>query len=108
MVRAAGCRAEGESFYGDVRVRDVRPRLAGPLRGTSLSCAQGSVTAAAPQIALDLSLSDDRNIRQGTADAARRRPAEGRPKAQRVGVLGRCAGRAERTENRQTAAAERE
>src|SRR3546814_4182782 len=65
MVRAAGCRAEGVSFYGDVRVRDVRPRLAGPLRGTSLSCAQGSVTAAAPQIALDLSLSEDMKSWQG-------------------------------------------
>src|SRR3546814_20707713 len=97
MVRAAGCRAEGVSFYGDVRVRDVRPRLAGPLRGTSLSCAQGSVTAAAPQIALDLSLSEDMKTWQGSADAAIARLAAGIAKAQRVGVPARFEGGAGRT-----------
>src|SRR3546814_11907572 len=33
-VRAAGCSVEGVSFYGEVRIPDVRPQLAGPLRGT--------------------------------------------------------------------------
>src|SRR3546814_11011958 len=97
MVRAAGCRAEGVSFYGDVRVRDVRPRLAGPLRGTSLSCAQGSVTAAAPQIALDLSLSEDMKSWPGSADAALARLAAGGAKAERGGGPARFAGDAGRT-----------
>ncbi|MBB5706036.1 YdbH domain-containing protein [Sphingopyxis panaciterrulae] len=96
-VRAAGCSAEGVSFYGDVRIRDVRPQLAGPLRGASLSCGDGGVTAALPQIALDLSLSEDLTNWRGSADAAIARLAAGSAGAERLGVLARFEGDAERT-----------
>ncbi|HWT43644.1 MAG TPA: hypothetical protein VN152_13435, partial [Sphingopyxis sp.] len=58
-IAAAGCSGDDISFYGAVLVRDVRPQLVGPLRGGALRCADGRVTAASPQIALDLSLSED-------------------------------------------------
>ena len=69
-VAAADCRGMGITFYGKLGVRDVRPRLTGPLRGESITCGGAQpVAVAAPQIALDVSLAD--NLRQwdGTADA---------------------------------------
>ena len=56
-LAAAGCAVAGTTFYGSVRVRNVRPSLSGALRAKTLRCVDGSVTAVAPQIALDLSLS---------------------------------------------------
>ena len=58
-VKASGCDGDDVSFYGTLLVRDVRPQLVGPLRGRSLRCADGGVSAASPQVALDLSLSED-------------------------------------------------
>ncbi len=69
-IAAAGCSGDDISFYGTVLVRNVRPQLIGPLRGGSLRCADGSVSAASPQIALDLSLSEDLQSWKGKADAS--------------------------------------
>lgn len=69
-IVAAGCTARGTTFYGTVRVADVRPTLTGPLRGTSLACADGSVRALSPQIALDVSLSENLRSWRGTIDAS--------------------------------------
>ncbi|WP_422061150.1 intermembrane phospholipid transport protein YdbH family protein [Sphingopyxis sp.] len=69
-IVAAGCAARGTTFYGTVRVRNVRPTLTGPLRGKSVTCADGSVTALSPQIALDVSLSENLQSWRGTVDAS--------------------------------------
>lgn len=94
---AAGCTGDDISFYGTVLVRDVRPRLVGPLRGKGLRCAEGSVTAASPQIALDLSLSEHLRDWRGSADASIARLASGPVRAEHLGVLARFDGNADRT-----------
>lgn len=96
-VTAAGCRGEGVSFYGTLLVRDVRPRLVGPLRGQSLHCDGGRVTAAAPQVALDLSLSEDLQSWRGDADASITRLAAGPVAAERMGLHAKFDGDAKRT-----------
>ncbi|XVJ64395.1 MAG: hypothetical protein HEQ22_07650 [Sphingopyxis sp.] len=78
-------------------MRDVRPRLVGPLRGRSLVCADGGVTAATPQVALDLSLSEDLQSWKGRADAAIARLTAGDAAADRLGVRVRFDGTAART-----------
>ncbi|MGL3821144.1 intermembrane phospholipid transport protein YdbH family protein [Sphingopyxis sp. R3-92] len=97
QVSAAGCSGEGLSFYGTVRVRDVRPQLVGPLRGTSLVCANGDVRATSPQIALDLSLSEDLQSWKGTADASIAQLVAGPVHADRLGALARFDGTAVQT-----------
>lgn len=91
-IAAAGCSGDDISFYGTVLVRDVRPQLVGPLRGRSLRCADGSVTAASPQVALDLSLSEDLQSWKGKADASIARLVAGPVAADRMGVLARFDG----------------
>ena len=86
-VVAAECSGDDFSFYGTVLVRDVRPQLVGPLRGRSLRCADGSVSAASPQIALDLSLSEDLQSWKGKADASIVRLIAGPLAADRMGLL---------------------
>lgn len=91
-IAAAGCNGDDVSFYGTVLVRDVRPRLVGPLRGGSLRCADGSVNAASPQVALDLSLSEDLQSWKGKADASIARLVAGPVEADRMGVIARFDG----------------
>ncbi len=91
-VTAAGCGGRDVSFYGTLLVRDVRPQLVGPLRGKSLSCAEGGVTAASPQIALDISLSEDLQSWKGEADASIAQLVAGPVQADRLGVLARFDG----------------
>lgn len=93
-IAAAGCSGDNISFYGTVLVRDVRPQLVGPLRGGSLRCADGSVTAASPQVALDLSLSEDLQSWKGKADASIARLVAGPVAADRMGVVARFDGTA--------------
>lgn len=91
-VSAAGCSGDDVSFYGTLRVRDVRPQLVGPLRGGALRCADGSFSAASPQIALDLSLSENMQSWKGKADASIARLVAGPVAADRMGVLARFDG----------------
>lgn len=91
-IAAAGCSGDDISFYGTVRVRDVRPQLVGPMRGRTLACAEGSVTAASPQVALDLSLSEDLQSWKGKADASIARLVAGPVAADRMGVVARFDG----------------
>lgn len=95
-VAVADCAGEDVSFYGDLRVRDVRPTLAGPLRGTALRCANG-FSAAAPQVALDLSLSEDLRHWKGKADAGIARLSAGVVAADKLGLVARFEGTAEST-----------
>ncbi|WP_428629300.1 YdbH domain-containing protein [Sphingopyxis sp.] len=96
-IVAAGCSGRDVSFYGTLLVRNVRPQLVGPLRGRSLSCADGGVTAASPQIALDLSLSEDLQSWKGQADASIAALAAGSLQADRLGLLARFDGTAAAT-----------
>lgn len=96
-VEAAGCSGQRVSFYGTVEVRNVRPRLTGPLRGASLRCADGTVTAASPQIALDLSLSENLKSWRGTTDASVARLAAGPILADRLGMKASFSGTSEKT-----------
>ncbi|MGH6697077.1 intermembrane phospholipid transport protein YdbH family protein [Sphingopyxis sp.] len=93
-IAAAGCSGDNISFYGTVLVRDVRPQLVGPLRGRALGCAGGRVSAASPQIALDLSLSEDLQSWKGKADASIARLVAGPVAADRMGVIARFDGTA--------------
>lgn len=86
-IAAAGCSGEDISFYGTVLVRNVRPQLVGPLRGGALRCADGSVSAASPQVALDLSLSENLQSWKGKADASIARLVAGPVEADRMGVV---------------------
>lgn len=97
-VVAAGCSGSGISFYGTLRVRAIRPQLVGPLRGRTLRCADGSVTASAPQIGVDLSLSEDLQSWKGTADASIAQLVAGPLQADRLGVLARFEGSAVKTD----------
>ncbi|WP_326915190.1 YdbH domain-containing protein [Sphingopyxis chilensis] len=85
-VGAAGCHGDNVSFYGTVLVRDIRPQLVGPLRGGALRCAGGSVSAASPQVALDLSLSENLQSWKGKADASIVRLVAGPIAADRMGL----------------------
>ena len=96
-LSAAGCNARGVSFYGDLRVRDVRPTLVGPLRGQSLDCGDGALRAESPAIALDLSLSEDLQAWRGSADAGMASLAAASLRADRLGVLARFNGSAVQT-----------
>lgn len=96
-VAAAGCSGRDVSFYGTLLVRDVRPRLVGPLRGRNLACAGGGVTARSPQIALDLSLSEDLQSWKGEADASVATLVAGPVRADRLGVLAKFEGTAAAT-----------
>lgn len=91
-VTATGCSGDGVSFYGTLLVRNVRPQLVGPLRGRSLRCSDGSVTAASPQVALDLSLSEDLQSWKGRADASIAQLIAGPAAADRMGLLARFDG----------------
>jgi hypothetical protein len=91
-IAAAGCNGDDISFYGTVLVRDVRPQLVGPLRGRALGCADRGVTAASPQVALDLSLSEDMQSWKGRADASIARLVAGPVEADRMGVFARFDG----------------
>ena len=96
-VAAAGCSGRDVSFYGTLLVRDVRPQIVGPLRGQSLTCAEGGVTAASPQIALDLSLAEDLQSWKGEADASIAQMVAGPVQAERLGILARLDGTAAAT-----------
>ena len=96
-ITAAGCSARDASFYGAVDVRNLRPRLNGPLRGTALACAGGNITAVSPQIALGLSLSEDLRSWTGKADASIERLVAGAIAADRLGVKAAFNGTADRT-----------
>ncbi|MBA3942322.1 MAG: hypothetical protein C0520_14040 [Sphingopyxis sp.] len=78
-------------------MRDVRPQFVGPLRGAALRCAEGGVTAASPQIALDVSLSEDLRSWKGEADASIAALVAGATRADRLGVLARFDGNAKKT-----------
>ncbi len=94
---AAGCRSEDVSFYGTLLVRNVRPQLVGPLRGRSLTCNDLGLSAASPQMALDVSLAEDLQSWKGEADAAIDRIVAGQVTADRVAVLARFDGTAPAT-----------
>ncbi len=96
-LAAAGCSGREVSFYGTLLVRNVRPQLVGPLRGRSLTCADGSVAAASPQIALDVSLSEDLQSWKSEADASIAQLVAGPVQADRLGVLARFDGTAKQT-----------
>ena len=96
-LAAAGCSARGISFYGDLRVRDVRPAIAGPLRGQSFICDDAAVTASSPQVALDVSLSEDLRQWRGSAEASIASLTAASLRADRVGVLTRFDGSAVQT-----------
>jgi hypothetical protein len=96
-IAAAGCSGRDVSFYGTLLVRDVRPQLVGPLRGSGLSCADGAVTAASPQVALDLSLSEDLQSWKGEADASVAAFDAGPVRADRLGLLAKFEGTAAAT-----------
>ncbi len=96
-IVAAGCSGSDLSFYGDLLVRNVRPQLVGPLRGSSLGCADGKVTASSPQVALDLSLSENLQSWNGKADASIAALVAGPARADRLAVLARFDGTALRT-----------
>jgi hypothetical protein len=96
-VTAAGCVGRDVSFYGTLLVRDVRPQLVGPLRGSGLSCVDGGVTAASPQIALDLSLSENLQNWKGEADASVAALVAGPVRADRLGLLAKFEGTAAAT-----------
>ena len=96
-IAAAGCSGRDVSFYGTLLVRNVRPQLVGPLRGGSLTCANGKVTAASPQIALDVSLSEDLQSWKGEADASIAQLVAGPVQADRLGMLARFEGTAAQT-----------
>ncbi len=96
-MAAKGCRGQDISFYGTLLVRNVRPQIVGPLRGRTLSCGDGDVTAASPQIALDLSLSEDLQNWKGDADASVTQLVVGSVRADRVGLLARFDGDATAT-----------
>lgn len=96
-IALGDCRVRNLSFYGSVLVRDVRPTLKGPLRGTSLACPGGRVTAEAPQVALDLSLDETLTSWRGTADASIRRLAADAVSADRIGLLARFDGTSRQT-----------
>ena len=51
--RAAGCDLGRASLYGTVRVRDERPRFAGPLRLASLACDSGRIALGRTALAID-------------------------------------------------------
>ncbi|RYD41683.1 MAG: hypothetical protein EOP63_14885, partial [Sphingomonadales bacterium] len=91
-IAAAGCTGDDISFYGTVLVRNVRPQLVGPLRGGSLRCANGSVSAASPQVALNLSLSEDLQSWKGKADASIARLVAGPVEADRMALRARFDG----------------
>lgn len=97
-IAAAGCSGENVSFYGTVLVRNVRPQLVGPLRGRSLACPDAGVSASSPQIALDLSLSEDLQSWKGKADASIAQLVAGPLQADRLGVLARFAGTSVKTD----------
>lgn len=96
-VTAAGCSGDDVSFYGALLVRNVRPQLVGPLRGATLRCADSGVSAVSPQVALDMSLSEDLRSWKGKADASIARLAAGPIAADRLGVLVAFDGKADRT-----------
>jgi translocation and assembly module TamB len=96
-VSAAGCTGSDLSFYGPVTIRSLKPRLVGPLRGRSLACADGSVTATSPQIALDVALGEDLTSWDGKADAALTALAAGPMRAERVALLATFKGNATKT-----------
>ena len=96
-IAAAGCAGSGVSFYGTLLVRNVRPQLVGPLRGRSLRCADGRMTALSPQVALDVSLSEDLQSWKGEADASIAQLVAGPARADRLGVLTRFDGTVDRT-----------
>ena len=96
-IMAAGCSATGATFYGTVAIRNARPQLTGPLRGESLRCADGSVTAQSPQIALDVSLSENLQGWRGTADASIAKLAAMSLMAERLGVKASFDGTSART-----------
>lgn len=97
VMDAAGCSGEELSFYGDVRVRNVRPTLTGPLRGSRLVCGNGSVAVDSPQIALDVSLAETLQSWRGTADASLAKLKAGPVSATKLGLLARFSGSAART-----------
>lgn len=96
-ITAAECSGANVSFYGTLSVRDVRPRLVGPLRGRSLHCAGASLSASSPQIAVDLSLSEDLRSWKGKADASIAQLVAGQLQADRLGMIARFAGTSVKT-----------
>ena len=96
-IAAAGCEGRDFSFYGTLLVRDVRPRLVGPLRGSTLRCADDTISAASPQVALDISLSEDLQSWEGEADASIAALVAGAMRADRLGMLSRFDGNAKAT-----------
>ncbi len=96
VIAAAGCSGRDVSFYGTVQVRNVKPRLTGPLRGTSLAC--DGFTAASPQIALDIALAENLKRWDGSADASLRSLSGGGFAAERLGVTARFAGTTTQTD----------
>ncbi len=91
------CAAREVTFYGALLVRDVRPTLQGPLRGSTLRCADNGLRAERPQIALDVSLSEQLTSWKGRADASIARLVGAGVTASRLGVLASFEGDATRT-----------
>ncbi|MET0178948.1 MAG: YdbH domain-containing protein, partial [Novosphingobium sp.] len=64
-----GCAAEGASFYGNIRIRAARPRLAGPLRLGRLTCPQRGIVLERAALRVDTTLDKDVRGAEGTARA---------------------------------------
>lgn len=97
VVSAAGCTGEAISFYGPLTVRNLEPRLKGALRGRELRCADGSVAARSPQVALDVALGKDLKSWDGKADAALASLIAGPVRAERVALVAGFKGNADKT-----------
>lgn len=96
-VTVAGCAGHTISFYGRISVRNLKPRLVGPLRGGELRCRDKDIVAQAPQVALDVALGEDLLSWDGKADVALESLIAGPIRAERVAMLGRFKGNARKT-----------
>ncbi|WP_235302821.1 intermembrane phospholipid transport protein YdbH family protein [Sphingopyxis sp. MWB1] len=96
-MAAGNCQAQNLSFYGALTVRNVRPHLVGPLRGTHVDCG-GNIRAVAPQLALDLGLSEDLTRWDGKASARVERLAAGDMTAENLGFFASFEGSAEKSD----------
>lgn len=95
VIAAAGCSGRDISFYGTVEVRNIKPRVAGPLRGAAITC--DGFTAVSPQIALDVTFAENLKRWDGSANASLRSLSGGSFAADRLGVAARFAGTAAQT-----------
>ncbi|PZQ23298.1 MAG: hypothetical protein DI569_05185 [Sphingopyxis macrogoltabida] len=96
-IDVAGCRADGATFYGKLGVRDVKPRLQGPLRARSLACGGAGVRLSSPQIAIDAALSEDLQNWNGKASARVAGLTAAGVRAETLGIFSDFSGSAAKT-----------